>query len=385
MIHLLKKTSTLLLLIALLLGGCKKTDTANPDNDLYALRQHVKSKLTAQEYSNINWGSVKKSVIANNEAVYTFRYTNDAHALLTVSTNRGNYAAQTFTYSIANQVVSTTLTNLESGKVKLQNKTVDEIVKGGGRPPIVPNTPGVTLPEVVLVAYINNNIPNLSTPHATDLMMFISTGGGGFNYQQELASLDPNSSNYGQSPILGPVLEFGSAEEALEFLRWVESLNPLELLLLAQNPWVAPFLSANTEAALAKAKEWAATKFPNDPAKQAASLNGGQADAIRHAYWVALNRSDIGETLATLFANAHEFGATKPASMPQAAWDLDRQMDLNNNAVGIAFGNGYYPWSTASSMWTKLVEKSTETGSPVYTGLKYICNGVLIHFYENCP
>jgi hypothetical protein len=383
MITLLKKTSTMLLFV-LLLGGCKKTETANTGNDLNALQQHVKSKLTAQEYSNINWGSVKKAAIAQNEAVYTFRYTNDAQALLTVSTNKGEYTAQTFKYSVTNQVVSTSLTNLESGKVKLQNKTMDEIIHGGGRPNIVPNTPGsATLPEVVLVAYINN-IPNLSTPNVVDLMMFISVGGS-FNYQQELASLDPSSGNYGQSPILGPVLEFDSPEEALEFLQWVEELNSQEKALVAVFPGQAVFIWKNSKTALSNATQWAADAHPNDPAKQSASLNGGKADALRHAFWNALNTSDVGSYVAGLFADAHEYGATKPASMAQATWDINRQMDLNNNGVGVAFGNSYYTWSSASSMWAALVAKSTETGSPVYTGLKYICNGVLINFYEICP
>jgi hypothetical protein len=379
----LKTTSTLLLLFAMLLGGCKKTDTANPDNDLYALRQHVKSKLTAQEYSNINWGSVKKSVIANNEAVYTFRYTNDAQTLLTVSTNKGNYAAQTFTYSVANQVVSTTLTNLESGKVKLQNKTVDEIIHGGGRPPIVPNTPGSgTLPEVVLIAYINNSTP-LHT--VTDLSLFISINGG-FNYQQELASLDASSSNYGQSLILGPVLEFASADEALEFLQWVEELNPLEKALVAQYPFESAFIWKNSKTALSRASEWAAEQHPNDPGKQAASLNGGKADAVRHAFWNALNQSDVGEYMANLFATAHEVGATKPASTSQAVWDLNMQMDLNNNAIGRAFGVPYSRDDLASVIWGNFkFEVDNYTAGALYNGLVYICNGTIKHFYETCP
>jgi hypothetical protein len=185
--------------------------------------------------------------------------------------------------------------------------------------------------------------------------------------------------------VLGPMLEFANEQEALEFLQWVEDLNPQEKALVALFPGQAIFIWKNSKTALSNASQWAADAYPNDPAKQAASLNGGKADALRHAFWNALNTSDVGSYVAGLFADAHEYGATKPASMAQATWDLNRQMDLNNNAVGVAFGNSYNIFSSASSMWAALVAKSTETGSPVYTGLKYICNGVLINFYETCP
>jgi hypothetical protein len=385
MITLLKKISPLLV-IALLLGGCKKTETINPDNDLYTVQQHVKSRLTVQEYSSINWGSVKKSVTPSNEIVYTFTYTGDKNRLLMISTNKGALIAQTFSYAISNQVVTTVLTNLESGSTSRQTKTLGEITHNGGRPPIVPNTGGPTLPEVVLVAYINNNIPNRSNPTVTDLMMFISTGGGSFNYQQELASLDPNSSNYGQSPILGPVLEFESMEDALAYLEWVQDLNPLELLFVLNHPLESTKIFFNSNKATLQAIAWAQQEYPNSTTQQNNSQQGGKADALRHAYWTALNTASVGQVLALQFAAAHEYGASKPATISQVVWDMNMQMDVKNNGMGwsLSIINGYNSSTSSAVIWNNLIVGANSAGNYLNTGLVYICNDVLKFFYESC-
>ncbi|WP_305020669.1 DUF6973 domain-containing protein [Hymenobacter cheonanensis] len=60
------------------------------------------------------------------------------------------------------------------------------------------------------------------------------------------------------------------------------------------------------------------------------SLVNGPGDAFRHAYFVARNTIDIGQTLALQLSNAHE---EKPNNNP-----IEKEMDLENNRSGIIIG-----------------------------------------------
>lgn len=64
---------------------------------------------------------------------------------------------------------------------------------------------------------------------------------------------------------------------------------------------------------------------------QPSTLWKGNGDAFRHAYWNALLHHDIGDQLATAFTTAHEANSS----------GVDKEMDLNNNAIGRLLGSYY--------------------------------------------
>jgi hypothetical protein len=130
------------------------------------------------------------------------------------------------------------------------------------------------------------------------------------------------------------------------------------------------------------AEEWAAS----NPGANNAVYNG-RADALRHSYWNALMTSDVGSTVAILFSTAHEMGSTKPPTMPQSQFDLERQMDLHNNIIGSTFAstNNYGVFTSAETIWNDL----TNTAGTL--GLRYICAAggpgteTLKDFNATCP
>ena len=61
-------------------------------------------------------------------------------------------------------------------------------------------------------------------------------------------------------------------------------------------------------------------------------LHNGNGDAFRHCYWSALLARDIGARNARAFTTAHEGYSANPPG--------EREMDLNNNGVGISIGSG---------------------------------------------
>lgn len=70
----------------------------------------------------------------------------------------------------------------------------------------------------------------------------------------------------------------------------------------------------------------------NKAANAVSSIPGqhnGEADAIRHAYWSALNARDYGD-LAKRYGDAHEENPNQPLK--------EKKMDLHNNAVGYKIG-----------------------------------------------
>lgn len=98
-----------------------------------------------------------------------------------------------------------------------------------------------------------------------------------------------------------------------------------------------PALVSPIKKATNKAKELTDSNFPKIIAYQ------NKADAFRHAIWNVLICKYIGEDKNEIsdctkkaedFTTKHETGATKPIGMTDAGWELDKQMDLHNNAQG---------------------------------------------------
>ena len=75
-------------------------------------------------------------------------------------------------------------------------------------------------------------------------------------------------------------------------------------------------------------------------------IHGGQADAYRHALWMALIAKHIGEKKARKIGQLHEAG-NKTAFYKSLKEDnslqdsISCQMDLLNNDLGIAYGIGF--------------------------------------------
>jgi hypothetical protein len=74
----------------------------------------------------------------------------------------------------------------------------------------------------------------------------------------------------------------------------------------------------------------------------------------RHAIWNVLICKYIGEDKNAIsdcteraedFTTKHETGADKPITMTDAAWALDQQMDLHNNAQGRKYFESVAPSS----------------------------------------
>ncbi len=248
-----------------------------------------------------------------------------------------------------------------------------------------PDPPG-TLPTVIVYSYINT-----ASPNSVNFIIFnqlfqawVPIGGSSIGYLSTCESLEING-NGGSNSILGSWVEFSDLAEALEFFMWVEDLNNEEKLLVAAYPSQAVFVWKNSKTALGKANQWVI----DNPTLANNGISDGKADALRHAYWNALNRSDVGETIATLFANAHENGAIRPASIPQVLWDLQRTMDFHNNNVGRIFAANYNAFSTSEEIWTDMGIAYNNSNSVFFTSLLYIClangNYSLKFHYETCP
>lgn len=102
--------------------------------------------------------------------------------------------------------------------------------------------------------------------------------------------------------------------------------NYEEYLLIAIYPIEAYKINKNADKAVIKTIELFG---------QNSGLND-KADAFRHTYWLAINTKSILSTLSLAFANAHE-------SSTPIQFNLEKQMDLHNNGVGISIcGNPAY-------------------------------------------
>ena len=99
-----------------------------------------------------------------------------------------------------------------------------------------------------------------------------------------------------------------------------EKLTKAEQDYIVWNPWDAEDVERNAKRALAEAQK----RFGGG------SLHNGAGDAFRHCYWSALLARDIGKEGAVQFTNAHE---DFPGNPPK-----EKDMDLNNNTVGVEIG-----------------------------------------------
>jgi hypothetical protein len=107
-------------------------------------------------------------------------------------------------------------------------------------------------------------------------------------------------------------------------------LTAAEILLTAHYPVAAYLIYLNVDKA-------------NNETKARFNGNNGlndKTDAFRHAYFQAINASDVGALLTRLFANAHETNV--PTHLQK-----EKDMDLFNNQVGIDIAQQQYSATNA--------------------------------------
>jgi len=119
--------------------------------------------------------------------------------------------------------------------------------------------------------------------------------------------------------------------------------SPYKQLSCAEKRWVIfhPFIAKKTYRLSLAARE-ASKELLNDPALDG-DENGGQVDAFRHAYWMALLSQNICWKKARSLGKAHEKGnykdfkkgKTEEGQRPDSAMNA---MDLYNNGVGLEIG-----------------------------------------------
>ncbi len=376
----LKKLALLITVFSLTIIGCKKNQvTPTEDENINIIKSYIHEKINSAEYNAINWQNFIPTPLKDNVTDYRFLYKDDKNSYLSVRFKNGVTAAQIFKYKIEGSFVSCKLKNLETENTKIENIAIADIIsrKNLNNLGIAQPTPGdVTLPWVVVFGYINNS-------GGLNISIFFWNGGGGGsgnNGNGEVQMFQPDGDG-------GGVADFQTSVEAQAFLAFLESLNAQEAAILSLYPGLAVPYYLNSETAKGKSIAWAATQCASDSCRNAL-LNDGKADAIRHAYWNALNKDDMGDNFATILANAHEYGATKPAFVSQAFWDLQRTMDLNNNIVGRNFT--YTLLNSDDTIWSKFIEE-VNTGGIQAIGLVYICaangagNETLKLFSQSCP
>jgi hypothetical protein len=128
-----------------------------------------------------------------------------------------------------------------------------------------------------------------------------------------------------------PSITFGQA------LKGFFSLSPPVKLWVILHPFAACKASEITEKALATAKS-----IKDDPRLDGLE-NGGQADAFRHAYWMALMSQNFNCSKAFRLGRAHERGNIRDfrkgrleeGELPDS---VSIAMDLYNNCVGVHIG-----------------------------------------------
>ncbi|MBF0651727.1 hypothetical protein IR083_23195 [Dysgonomonas sp. GY75] len=84
--------------------------------------------------------------------------------------------------------------------------------------------------------------------------------------------------------------------------------------------------------------------------------HNGEADAVRHAYWNALNARDHGD-LAKRYGDAHESNPAQPNN--------ERAMDLHNNAIGYIIGlqgrgDAITPSWTDQQIWNEVIKAKSD-------------------------
>lgn len=111
-----------------------------------------------------------------------------------------------------------------------------------------------------------------------------------------------------------------------------------EKILIKMYPLQAYLISKNAE----KAQLETINQFSRN------GLND-KSDAFRHAYFQALNTQSVGAEITKLFSNAHE-SETPPLL------NLEKQMDLFNNQVGINYADTYSTICSCNSLSLAIVE-----------------------------
>jgi hypothetical protein len=126
-------------------------------------------------------------------------------------------------------------------------------------------------------------------------------------------------------------------------------LTAAEKELIKKYPVAAAHIFMNSKTALNKASYTFPGKGLND-----------KTDAFRHAFWCALNvvTIGVGENLTKLFTDAHE------TEVPQK-WQLEKQMDLYNNSVGIDYGKTI-TWKTSVQTIIDALKLKVLTGVMYY-------------------
>jgi len=111
------------------------------------------------------------------------------------------------------------------------------------------------------------------------------------------------------------------------------NLNSSEFWYFVWHPSLASPIKKATE----KANSLTDSNYPTS------SKWRDKADAFRHSIWNVLICKYVGEDrneisncteAAEEFSTKHETGADKPSEMTDADWELDKNMDLHNNAQG---------------------------------------------------
>ncbi|HMV07607.1 MAG TPA: hypothetical protein PKL56_13955 [Cyclobacteriaceae bacterium] len=166
--------------------------------------------------------------------------------------------------------------------------------------------------------------------------------------------------------------EWPGSDEGLPYQWWLDdqwldenfSLSPddedynkltaEERRLINQYPIQAYAISKNALKASAETK----ARFGND------GLND-KSDAFRHCFFNAMNQRDCGKdpnlnSIAKKFGDAHE-------SETPAALDLERQMDLYNNAIGHIIGDVMFPAFTSDKSLAEEAMTRVTNG-----GLRYL-------------
>ena len=118
---------------------------------------------------------------------------------------------------------------------------------------------------------------------------------------------------------MGGYYDAGKASYDRKKKQW-EKLTKAEQDYIFWNPDDAAAIERDAKKALAEAEK----RFGGG------SLHNGAGDAFRHCYWSALLARDIGKDGAVRFTNAHEDFPGNPAR--------EKDMDLNNNTVGVEIG-----------------------------------------------
>jgi len=144
-------------------------------------------------------------------------------------------------------------------------------------------------------------------------------------------------------------------------------LNSAEFWYLVWHPSLASPIN--------KAKEMAnsltASNYPGSSAYQ------NKADAFRHGIWnvlickyVGLDRNEISNCTeaAEEFSTKHETGADKPDNMTDIDWELDKKMDLHNNAQGRKYFESV-AWIVKVG-WFKVKRVRAPSEDEIVTGIK---------------